>query len=158
MTSSFFTYNKPKVIQALRYHFISRKEIKIMIILVNVFAILSAVLSFFHLTSPIAFLLSSGLWFILMISFWYILPTIVYKKSTTFKDRFRVRFEPQHLFLETQKGSRTWPWKAINKVIESPYFFYLYFDSRSFFLIPKEAFNPDDLHDIRVFLKEKVPG
>ena len=37
MTSQFFIYNKGKVIQALRYHFITRKEIKIMIILVNVF-------------------------------------------------------------------------------------------------------------------------
>ncbi|MEO6136660.1 MAG: YcxB family protein, partial [Ginsengibacter sp.] len=70
MTSSYFTYTKPKVIQALRFHFISRREIKIMIILVNVFAILSAVLYYFGKVSPVSFLLSSGLWFILMISFW----------------------------------------------------------------------------------------
>jgi len=30
------TYEKGKVLQALRYHFISRREIKLMIILVNV--------------------------------------------------------------------------------------------------------------------------
>ena len=38
------TYDKPKVIQALRYHFISRKEIRILLIAVNVFAVISAVL------------------------------------------------------------------------------------------------------------------
>ena len=39
-----FSYNKKQIIQGLRYHFISRREIKLMMILVNVFAIGSAVL------------------------------------------------------------------------------------------------------------------
>jgi hypothetical protein len=38
------TYNKPKVIQALRYHFISRPEVRILLILVNVFGVGSAAL------------------------------------------------------------------------------------------------------------------
>ncbi|MEP6712165.1 MAG: YcxB family protein, partial [Ferruginibacter sp.] len=66
MESTFFTYNKGKVIQALRYHFISRPEIKIMMILVNVFAIFSAALYFFKLIKPMPFLVSSMLWFFLM--------------------------------------------------------------------------------------------
>src|SRR6187402_3497553 len=80
MTSEFFTYNKGKVIQALRYHFITRKEIKLMMILVNVFAIVSAALFFFKKISPLAFLVSSVLWFGLMIAFWYLLPITIYKK------------------------------------------------------------------------------
>ena len=63
MVSQFFTYNKNKVIQALRYHFITRREIKIMLILVNVFAIVSAALFYLKLIQPLAFLLSSVLWF-----------------------------------------------------------------------------------------------
>jgi hypothetical protein len=55
MTSNTFEYHKQKVIQALRYHFISRKEIKVMMVLVNVFAILSAGLFFFKKISPLAF-------------------------------------------------------------------------------------------------------
>lgn len=156
MTSSYFTYSKPKVIQALRFHFISRREIKIMIILVNVFAIVSAVLYYLGKVSPVSFLLSSGLWFILMISFWFILPSIIYRKASTFKDRFKVIFESQHMFLENERGSRSWPWKSFSKMIESPHFFHLYFDSRSFFLIPKESFEGDSLHKARVFLKEKI--
>jgi hypothetical protein len=159
MTSSFFTYSKPKVLQALRFHFISRKEIKIMIILVNVFAILSAVLSFLKIISPFAFILSSLLWFVLMISFWYILPAVIYRKASTFKDTFKVRFEDQHMFLENERGgSKSWPWTAFSTMMESPHFFHLYFNSRSFFLIPKCAFESANISGIRKFLKEKIKG
>ena len=156
MTSSFFTYSKPKVIQALRYHFITRREIKIMIILVNVFAILSAALFFFKKISPLAFLVSSVLWFTLMIAFWFILPYSIYKKAATFKDGFTVTLQDQHLYLENDRGSKSWPWTAFSSVIESPHFFHLYFDSRSFFLIPKSAFEGDDLHTARNFLAGKI--
>lgn len=156
MTSSFFTYNKSKVIQALRYHFITRKEIKTMIILVNIFAILSAGLFFFKKISPLAFLVSSVLWFTLMLSFWFILPYSIYKKAATFKDGFKVSFEEQHLFLENDRGSKSWPWTAFSSFIESPHFFHLYFDSRSFFLIPKSAFDNDAVYDARKFLTNKI--
>ncbi len=156
MTSSFFTYNKSKVLQALRYHFITRKEIKFLIIAVNVFAIIAAAFYFFKKISAYAFVSSSFLWFTLMISFWYILPNIIYKKAATFKDRFRVSFEAQHMFLENERGSKSWPWKAFSSMIESPYFFHLYFDSRSFFLIPKDAFEIKDISEVRNFLKEKI--
>ena len=156
MTSSYFTYNKPKVLQALRYHFITRKEIKIMMILVNVFAIFAAGLYFFKKVSAYAFLGSSMLWFILMISFWFILPNIIYRKAATFKDRFKVSFEDQHMFLENERGSRSWPWAAFSSVIESPHFFHLYFDSRSFFIIPKDAFEGASLYEARQLLKDKI--
>lgn len=156
MTSSFFTYNKRKVIQALRYHFITRREIKIMIILVNVFAIVSAALFFFKKISPLAFLVSSVLWFTLMIAFWFILPYSIYKKAATFKDGFTVSLEDQHLFLENNRGGKSWPWTAFSSFIESPHFFHLYFDTRSFFLIPKEAFEGDDVHDARKFFSKKI--
>ena len=156
MTSSFFTYSKPKVIQALRYHFITRKEIKTMIILVNVFTILSAALFFFKKISPLAFLVASVLWFSLMIAFWFVLPYSIYKKAATFKDGFTVSLEDQHLFLENDRGSKSWPWTAFSSLIESPHFFHLYFNSRSFFLIPKSAFDNDAVHDARKFLTNKI--
>lgn len=143
MVSSFFTYDKPKVLQALRYHFISRREIKVMIILVNVFAILSAVLYFMHKVTPVAFLLASGLWFILMISFWFVLPFIIYRRSATFQNRFRVDFGNQEMAIETERGSKSWPWEQFSTYLETPYFFHLYFNPRTFFLIPKDAFEDD---------------
>ena len=156
MQSSFFSYNKSKVIQALRYHFITRKEIRLLMIMVNVFAITSAVLFFFKKISPLAFLVGSILWFSLMIVFWYVLPQVIYRKAATFKDSFRVILEDQHMFLENDRGSRSWPWKAFSSFIESPHFFHLYFDSRSFFLIPKDAFTPGEVPAARKIFSEKI--
>lgn len=156
MMSSFFTYSKPKVLQALRYHFITRREIKIMVILVNLFAIVAACFYYFKKVSAYAFLGSSCLWFSLMISFWYVLPNIIYRKSKTFKDRLKVSFEPQHMFIENERGSRSWPWTAFSSMIESPHFFHLYFDSRTFFIIPKDAFEPEQISEARRILKEKI--
>lgn len=156
MTSAFFSYNKPKVIQALRYHFITRKEIKIIMILVNVFAILSASLFYFKKISPFAFLVSSVLWFALMVSFWYLLPFSIYKRAQTFKDSFTASLEDQHLFIENERGSKVWPWKAFSGFLESPHFFHLYFDSKSFFLLPKDAFEGDAVHEARAIIKNKI--
>ena len=156
MTTSNFSYNKSKVIQALRYHFITRKEIRLMMILVNIFAITSAALFFFKKISPLAFLVGSLLWFTLMIAFWFILPYTIYKKATTFKDHFTVSLEDNHLFLENERGSKSWPWTAFSRVIESPHFFHLYFNSRSFFLLPKEAFEDNTLQEARRMLSIKI--
>lgn len=156
MTSSFFTYSRPQVLQALRFHFFSRNEIKVMIVIVNIFAITSAVFYFMGKVDPLAFLLSSTLWFCLMIAFWFVLPMIIYRKAATFKDKFRVSFEEQHMFLENAKGSRSWPWKDFSTFVESNNFFHLYFNSRAFFLIPKSAFPKEELRGIRKFLKEKI--
>jgi hypothetical protein len=156
MTSAYFTYNKAKVIQALRYHFISRKEIKIMMVLVNVFAILSAALFFFKKISPLAFLLSSALWFIMMILFWYLLPNIIYRKSATFKDRFRAVLDQDSFEIENLRGSRAWEWKEFSSWMESPHFFHLYFNPRSFFIVPKEAFEGDEEHEARKIFAAKI--
>ena len=156
MTSQFFTYNKGKVIQALRYHFITRREIKLMMILVNVFAIASALLFFFKKISPLAFLVSSFLWFGLMISFWYLLPLTIYKKSDTFKDKFKATFGKEEFTIENERGSRSWPWKEFSTSMESPHFFHLYFNTRSFFIVPKDAFEDEELKEARKLLAVRI--
>ena len=156
MTSQFFTYNKGKVIQALRYHFITRREIKIMMVLVNLFAIVSATLFFLKKVPPLAFLLSSVLWFTLMIAFWYMLPFIIYKKSGTFKDKFKATLGNENFTIENERGSRKWRWNEFSATMESPYFFHLYFDARSFFIVPKEAFPGDEVHAARKILAAKI--
>jgi signal transduction histidine kinase len=156
MTSQYFTYNKAKVIQALRYHFITRKEIKVMMILINVFAIVSAALFFFKKIDPLAFLISSVLWFVLMIMFWFVLPTMVYKRSATFQDRLKAILASDEFRIETERGGRSWDWKEFSTWMESPYFFHLYFNSRSFFIIPKDAFADEDVFEARKILNEKI--
>ena len=153
----YFGYDKPKVLQALRYHFISRPEIRIMLILVNVFAIASITLYAFKKVTPMAFLVGSFLWVVLMISFWFILPGMVYRRAVTFKHEFSMDFREDGFSLRHEKGSKDWPWTALKHYVESPHFFHLYFDSRSFFLVPKTGFsNTDEIYEMRQLLKQKV--
>lgn len=158
MISNYFTYNKGKVLQALRYHFITRKEIKIMMILINVFSIVSAALFFFKKITPLAFLVSAILWFSLMILFWFLLPKMIYKKAQTFQDTFKAIINEDEFALENERGRKGWAWQQFSTFIESPHFFHLYFNSRSFFIVPKEAFEGDAEHEARRLFKEKIKG
>ncbi len=153
----YFGYEKAQVIQALRYHFISRREIRIMLILVNVFAIVSIALYAFGKVTAMAFLTASFLWIVLMVSFWFILPGIVYRKADTFKHEFSMTFEEENFTLSHERGSKSWPWNALKNYVESPHFFHLYFDSRSFFLVPKNGCkDTDEVYALRQLIKEKV--
>jgi magnesium-transporting ATPase (P-type) len=152
-----FAYDKKQVLQALRYHFISRPEIKILLILLNVFTILSAILFFMHRIQPLSFLTFSLLWFVLLITIWRVLPLSVYKKAQTFQDEFSMDLNEQQVVLQTERGSHTWQWQEFSSFLESPHFFHLYFTSRSFFLVPKDAFPElEILQQTRALLKEKL--
>jgi hypothetical protein len=152
-----FSYDKNLVIQALRYHFINRFEVRILMILVNVFAIFAAALFYFHKVSPLAFLLSSVLWLAIMISFWFLLPNTVYKNASTFRDTFKMTFGEHRVRVENERGFTEWTWDKFSSYIESPNFIHLYFDSKSFFLVPKSAIEKvGSLNDLRQLLKEKI--
>jgi hypothetical protein len=154
-----FTYEKKQVMQALRYHFLSKREIRLMIIFVNVFALTSAVLFYFKKILPFAFLVGSFLWFSLMVAFWFILPSLVYKRASTFRDHFTMSFEDDHFTVGNERGSRSWQWRELSNFLETPNFFHLYFDNRSFFLVPKNAFaSSDDVYELRHLMKDRVKG
>ncbi len=151
-----FSYHKPRVIQALRYHFVQRPEVRTMLILVNVFAIIAAVLFYTKKIRPEPFLLGSLIWMFLMAAFWYFLPNNIYKKSDTFKDHFMMTFNDQAISLETERGVVVWNWMQFSNFFESPHFFHLYFDSKSFFLVPKEDMNDPFRHELRALLNNKI--
>ena len=152
-----FTYSKPKVLQALRYHFISRREIRVMVILVNVFALASITLYALKLITPLAFLVGSFLWVMLMLSFWFILPGMVYRRASTFQHAFRMHFNEEGFELEHERGSRSWPWKDLSSYLESPHFFHLYFDSRSFLLVPKDGCaSGEEMSALRTLISSKL--
>jgi hypothetical protein len=154
----YFGYDKKQVIQALRYHFLSRPEIKTLLIAINVFAIGSAVLFALGKVQPIAFLAFSLLWFLLMLAVWTLLPRNIYKKAHTFKDKFSLTLNPDDVVLFTERGQQTWPWEKFSSFLESPFFFHLYFNPRSFFLVPKDAFDDlSALQQARELIREKVP-
>ena len=104
-----------------------------------------------------AFLVGSFLWVVLMVSFWYILPGIVYRRAITFKHNFSMSFNDNGFSLDHDRGSKTWPWTALKTFIESPHFFHLYFDSRSFLLVPKNGCkDADEVFELRQLIKSKV--
>ena len=154
----YFGYDKNKVLQALRYHFISRPEIRIMLIMVNVFALASIILYAIGKITPTAFFVGSFLWVVLMISFWFILPGAVYRRAVTFKHNFSMNFDQEGFTLGHEGGgSKNWQWTALKNYVESPHFFHLYFDSRSFFLVPKDGCkDTDEVYDLRQLIKSKV--
>ena len=128
-----------------------------MVILVNVFALVSLVLYLLKKITPNAFLIGSVLWVVLMISLWFILPIMVYRKAATFKDRFSMSFEEDGFTLGHEKGSRSWNWDALTTFMETPHFFHLYFDSRSFFLVPKSGCrDKDEIYELRHILIDKI--
>ena len=130
-----------------------------MLILVNVFALTCALLYYLKKITPLAVLIGSFMWFFLMINFWFVMPALVYRRAATFKDSFTMNFSEEGFSLGNERGSRAWPWKALSTFMETPNFFHLYFDSRSFFLVPKNGFKDgDEIYEMRAMLKMKIKG
>jgi len=150
-------YEKAKTLQALRYHFISKMDVKVLLILVNVFAIFAAALFALKMIGATPFLISSMLWFVLMLVFWFLLPRMVYGRSATFKENITLSFRDDELLLETSRGYTNWPYKKFRYYLETPHFFHLYINDKSFFLIPKAACEgAADTVAVRALLNDKV--
>jgi len=68
-----------------------------------------------------------------------------------------MNFEENGFTLIHEKGSKSWPWEALKNFVESPHFFHLYFDNRSFLLVPKSGCqNEDEIVELRQLIKGKV--
>ena len=89
-----------------------------------------------------------------MMIFWLIMPRLVYKRSKTFTETLQVAFNESDFTLFVGNHSRSFDWVSCSQWMESPHFFHIYFNERSFFLIPKDAFENEQ--DARVMLKEKI--
>jgi hypothetical protein len=126
------------------------------VILINVFAIVSAALFYSKKIRPEPFLLGSVLWLVMMVTFWYIMPHSIYKKAATFKDSFTILFTDMQVSLSNDRGTVNWDWQKFSKFFESPHFFHLYFDAKSFFIVPKEGMPEDMRHELRGLLNKKI--
>jgi hypothetical protein len=151
-----FSYDKKKVIQALRFHFIWQKDIKATLIIILIFDIISAVLFYSEVIRPEPFLLGSVVWLFFIVSCWFILPWSIYKKSATFKERFSISFSEDSVFLEGGNSQMRWDWKQIIHFRESPEFFHFYFTAKSFLIIPKSELTADHLSSLRKLINRKV--
>jgi len=137
--------------------FFARPEIRTLVIVINVFAILSAVLFAFKRIQALPFLLFSVLWFFLWVSIRRLLPLSIYKKSATFQDTFILSLEDRGILLETKKGRQLWAWGDFSGFKETVYFFHVYFNPRSFFMIPKDSFKDiTEIQAARKLLKDNI--
>lgn len=151
-------YEKAEVLQALRYHFIRKPEVRVMIVLVNVFALLSMGLFAAGLASPLPFLTGTALWLVIMFAIWRGMPASVYRRNRTFRDSFTVRLEEAHLFLSREGGTRTWAWREFTHYYETPAFFHLCFGEQGFLLLPKESMpGPEGVSEARRLIGGVVP-
>ena len=148
-------YKKAQVLQALRYHFIKQSEIKALMIIVNIYAIATAILLLYKKIRPELFLLGSVLWILLMALFWYILPIWFYRKTELFKYDWSFGITEKGATLYSTKGDAAWEWSELSHYFESPYFFHFYFGPKTFFIIPKENITIEEQHEIRGYLKGK---
>jgi hypothetical protein len=65
-----------------------------------------------------------------------------------------VTVDENHLSIQTEVSNKIWAWREFSNMIETPGFFHLYFDSKSFFLLPKDSFeNSDDVQKARQYMK-----
>jgi len=151
-----FTYNKKKVFQALRYHFLWQPEMRILLSLIIVFDIVTAVLFFMGKIRPEPFLLGSFIWILSLVLFWYVMPATIYRKNDTFRDSFNIDFTSAGVHLENSRGQAQWQWNRFVKFAESPHFFHLYFSPKSFFIVPKDNMSDEFRFDLRVMLNDYI--
>lgn len=141
----------------LRGHFFGRPEIKTLIIVINVFAIISFILFALHKIQALPFLIFAVLWFSLWIGIRWLLPLSIYKRSATFKDNFVLSLTDEGVLLKTKKGNQLWRWQDFSAFKETIYFFHVYFNSRSFFMIPKDSFKDiTEIQAARKLLRERI--
>jgi hypothetical protein len=151
-----FDYDKKKVLQALRYHFIWQPEMRILLVVILAFDAATAILYFTGKIRPEPFLLGSCIWLLFIISFWYIMPGSIYKKNATFQDVFTIIFKGDGVVLRGTNAYAEWDWDGFSKFTESPNFLHLYFSSKSFFLVPKDNMTDEFKFDLRLLLSEKI--
>lgn len=145
-------YHSSAVLQALRFHFIKQTEIKALLVVVNVYAIATAVLLYYQKIRPELFLLGSFLWILLMLSFWYALPLYFYKKTNLFRFEWSFSFDAASASLTAEDASAHWKWSEVSHFFESPQFFHIYFGKKSFFLVPKSCFTFEEQLLLRSYL------
>lgn len=158
MAEVHFTYNKADVINALRIHFLSRKETKILRILCIVLFIFAL---WGYWTSIVSYSLLVGVFIVIVlltIVFWFILPNAIYRKAKTFHEpSIQLQYNGEGMAIGTQAGAKHLPWQSFHRVLETNDFFYLYRNSNSFFLIPTKAFSNDiDRSDFSKILRGHI--
>lgn len=137
-----FTYNKEEVLNALRYHFLQRGEIKVL--RNTLFILLACALAGFpfRIVTLTALVGIASMTLLIVLVFWFMLPTSIYNKAHTFKDDIHLKYTEEGITISTRSSDfqRELSWSAFTQIIEAKNFFFLYRGKKNFFLIPTSAF------------------
>lgn len=141
-----FSYNREDVLNALRYHFLQRGEIKVFRNALVILLLATLAGYFFSLVTTNTLIGISAMVVLLLWVFWYLLPVSTYNKAATFKDQIRLHFSEEGMAISTRASEhqRQISWNNFTQVVETKKFFFLYRDKKSFFLIPTSAFETED--------------
>lgn len=139
-----FTYKKEEVINALRFHFLRRGEIRVFRNTLIILLLATVIGYVFRLVNFNAMLGIVVMMVILGWAFWYLLPVSTYNKAATFRDSIRLRYNDEGMAIYTGQGERSMSWRNFSQIVETQSFFFLYRDKRTFFLIPTSAFENDE--------------
>jgi len=140
-----FSYNKEDVLNALRYHFMQRGEIKVYRTTLAILLLITLTGFFFHLVTFSALIGIFAMVAIIVWAFWYLLPLSTYNKAATFKDEIKLLYSEEGLLISTRSSEhqRQLYWNSFTRLVETRKFFFLYRDKKSFLLIPTSAFEND---------------
>lgn len=155
-----FNYKKNEVLNALRYHFLHRGEVRVFQVTLLIFILFTIAGYLFHVVNRGALAGVTGMTILIVWSFWYLLPVSTYNKAATFQDNIRLRVNEEGMTITTSEGGdRSVGWQRFSQVVETQKFIYLYRDKKSFFLIPLSAFQtPESRTDFMELLQRHFPG
>lgn len=154
-----FSYNKEDVLNALRYHFSRRGEIKVFRNTLGILLVAALAGFFLRVVTPNALIGIISMVALIVWAFWYVLPLSTYNKAATFKDKIQLRYSDEGLLISTRTSQhqRQLSWNNFTHLVETRKFFFLYRDKKSFLLIPTSAFeNEDARNNFSDMVKEKI--
>ena len=68
-----------------------------------------------------------------------------------------MNLDEKEVVLQTDRGEQVWEWNDFSSFRETLFFFHLYFDSRSFFLVPKDAFKDiTEVQEARALFRSRI--
>lgn len=137
-----FSYNKEEVLNALRYHFMQRGEIKVFRNTLFILLVAALVGCAFKLVTVSTLIGIAAMVLLIGLVFWYLLPMSIYNKAATFKDDIRLNYSEDGIMISTRTSEhqRQISWTNFTQIVEAKNFFFLYRDKKTFFLIPTSAF------------------
>jgi hypothetical protein len=140
-----FSYNKDEVLNALRYHFLQRGEIKVF--RNTLFILLAFTLAGFayRIVTVGALVGIASMSVLIVLVFWYMLPVSIYNKAATFKDDIHMNYSEDGIVISTRNSDvdKQLSWAAFTAVVRAKNFFFLYRGKKNFFLVPTSAFKSE---------------